>query len=73
MRGPPRRSKVLRMRAPLVLAAALLVAGCAASPFPEALTRSVDRSLSLTQIRADPQAHRGYLPTLTEENVAGSM
>src|SRR5207249_9807575 len=30
-----------------------------ASPFPEALTRSVNRSLSVAQIRGDPQAYRG--------------
>src|SRR4030095_16121234 len=47
------------MRASLLVAAALLVTGCAASPFPEALTRSVNRSLSLTQIRADTTAYRG--------------
>ncbi len=58
------------MRAPLVLAAALLVAGCAASPFPEALTRSVNRSLSLAQIRADPPAHRGEQVILGGEILA---
>ena len=58
------------MRAPLVLAAALLVAGCAASPFPEALTRSVNRSLSLAQIRGDPPAHRGEQVILGGEILA---
>ena len=58
------------MRAPLAVMAALLVTGCAASPFPEALTRSVDRSLSLAQIRADPQAHRGAQVILGGEILA---
>ena len=43
----------------LVAAAALFGAGCATAPFPEDLTRSVNRSLSLAQIRADPRAHLG--------------
>ena len=58
------------MRAPLAVMAALLVTGCAASPFPEALTRSVDRSLSVAQIRADPQAHRGARVILGGEILA---
>jgi len=40
-------------------AAALFCAGCAAAPFPEELTRSVNRSLSLEQMRTDPQANVG--------------
>jgi outer membrane lipoprotein len=46
----------------LALAAAaglFFCASCATTPFPEELTRSVNRSLSLAQIRADPQAHVG--------------
>ena len=43
----------------LEAAAVLLGTGCAAAPFPDELTRSVDRSLSLAQIRADPRAHLG--------------
>jgi outer membrane lipoprotein len=43
----------------LATAAAFLCAGCAAAPFPAELTRSVNRSLSLEQMRADPQAHVG--------------
>ena len=58
------------MRAPLAVMAVLLVTGCAASPFPEALTRSVDRSLSVAQIRADPQAHRGAQVILGGEILA---
>ena len=48
----------MRALAPIVAAAAL-VAGCASAPFPEELTRSVDRSLSFARIRADTQAHIG--------------
>ena len=58
------------MRASLLVAAALLVTGCAASPFPEALTRSVNRSLSLAQIRADPPAYRGARVILGGEILA---
>jgi outer membrane lipoprotein len=48
------------MRVPVLLAAAaLLGAGCATTPFPEELTRSVDRALTLKELRADPQAHVG--------------
>jgi outer membrane lipoprotein len=48
------------MRVPaLVAAAALLGAGCATTPFPEELTRSADRALTLKEIRADPRAHIG--------------
>jgi outer membrane lipoprotein len=53
-----------------LLVAALLVTGCAASPFPEALTRSVNRSLSVAQIRADPQAYRGTRVILGGEILA---
>ena len=47
------------MHSLVVVAGALFVAGCAAAPFPEALTRSVNRSLSLAEIRANPQAYAG--------------
>src|SRR6266542_1683799 len=47
------------MHSLVVVAGALFVAGCAAAPFPEALTRSVNRSLSLAGIRANPQAQAG--------------
>jgi len=43
----------------VLVALAGLGAGCARSPFPEDLTRTVNRSLSLTEIRADPPAHMG--------------
>jgi len=43
----------------LVAAAALFGAGCATAPFPAELTRSVNRSLTLAQIRDDPRAHLG--------------
>jgi outer membrane lipoprotein len=58
------------MRVSLLVAAALLVTGCAASPFPEALTRSVNRSLGLAQIRADPPAYRGTWVILGGEILA---
>lgn len=58
------------MRSLVVAAAALLVAGCARPPFPEALTRSVNRSLSLGQIRADPPAYRGAQVILGGEILA---
>src|SRR6266542_766271 len=54
----------------VVVAAALFVAGCAAAPFPEALTRSVNRSLSLAEIRANPQAHAGAQVILGGEILA---
>jgi outer membrane lipoprotein len=54
----------------LVAAAALLATGCAAAPFPEELTRSVNRSLSLAQIRADPRAHIGARVMLGGEILA---
>src|SRR5215475_12245133 len=42
----------------LALAAAVAVFGsaCAAAPFPEELTRSVNRSTGVAQLRADPTA-----------------
>jgi len=43
----------------VLVALAGLGAGCASSPFPEDLTRTVNRSLSLAEIRADPPAHLG--------------
>ena len=43
----------------LLAAAALLGAGCAATPFPDELTRSVNRALTLTELRARPAAHVG--------------
>lgn len=48
----------------------LFIAACASSPFPEALTRSVNRSLSLAEIRADPQAHVGARVILGGEILA---
>jgi outer membrane lipoprotein len=48
------------MRSLVVLAAvALWAAGCASSPFPETLTRSVNRSVTLAQIRVDATAYTG--------------
>jgi outer membrane lipoprotein len=46
-------------RLALVAIVALVSASCASSPFPAELTRTVNRSLTLTQIRADPHAHLG--------------
>src|SRR5215471_10798405 len=48
----------------LAMLVALTCAGCASSPFPEELTRTVNRSLTLAEIRADPQAHLGEHVTL---------
>ena len=39
----------------LVVAAALFSSACAAAPFPEELTRSVNRSIGVAQLHADPQ------------------
>jgi outer membrane lipoprotein len=60
----------MRSLALVVAAAALLAAGCAATPFPEELTRSVNRSFSLAQIRADPRASLGARVILGGEIVA---
>lgn len=43
----------------LAASAALAAASCATSPFPEELTRSVDRSLTMGELRANPGAHVG--------------
>ena len=43
----------------LAMLVALAYAGCASSPFPEELTRTVNGSLTLAEIRADPQARLG--------------
>jgi outer membrane lipoprotein len=43
----------------LVAAAALLGGGCATTPFPQELTRSVNRALTLKELRAQPKAHLG--------------
>ena len=59
------------MRVPaIVAAAALLGAGCATTPFPEELTRSVDRALTLKELRADPRAHIGARVILGGDIVA---
>jgi outer membrane lipoprotein len=59
------------MRALLfVAAAALLGAGCAATPFPEELTRSVDRRITLKELRADPGPHVGARVILGGDIVA---
>jgi outer membrane lipoprotein len=54
----------------LVAAAALLGAGCATTPFPEELTRSVDRSLTLKELRAQPKARLGARVILGGDIVA---
>ena len=54
----------------LIAAAALFGAGCATAPFPEELTRSVNRSLTLAQIRADPRAQLGARVILGGEILA---
>ena len=46
-------------RLAMLVALACASAGCASSPFPEELTRTVNRSLTLAEIKADPQAHLG--------------
>jgi outer membrane lipoprotein len=46
-------------RLAVLMAFACASAGCASSPFPETLTRTVNRSLTLAEIRADPHAHLG--------------
>jgi len=38
---------------------AVLVTGCATSPFPDELARSADRSLTLRELRSDVTAHLG--------------
>ena len=59
------------MRVPvIVVAAALLGAGCATTPFPEELTRSVDRALTLKELRADLRAHTGARVILGGDIVA---
>ena len=59
------------MRVPALLAAAaLLGAGCATTPLPEELTRSVDRALTLKELRADPRAHVGARVILGGDIVA---
>src|SRR5262249_61387224 len=46
-------------RLAMLVALACASAGCASSPFPEELTRTVNRSLTHAEIKADPQAHLG--------------
>jgi len=48
------------MRALILAASAALAAvGCASSPFPQELTRSADRSLTMAELRTNPGAHVG--------------
>jgi outer membrane lipoprotein len=47
----------LCMRA--LVCVAMIVAGCASSPFPEDLARSADRALTLRELRSNPTAHVG--------------
>jgi outer membrane lipoprotein len=54
----------------LVAAAALLDSGCATAPFPQELTRSVDRALTLKELRAQPTAHTGARVILGGDIVA---
>jgi outer membrane lipoprotein len=54
----------------LVAAAAFLGAGCATTPFPEELTRSVNRALTLKELRAQPKAHIGARVILGGDIVA---
>lgn len=56
----------------LIAAATVFWSGCATAPFPEELTRSVDRSLTLTLIRANPTAHAGARVILGGEIVAAT-
>src|SRR5262245_66246917 len=59
----------MRARIPLAVAA-LLGAGCASTPFPEALTRSVDRGLTVKELRAQPKASTGARVILGGDIVA---
>lgn len=43
----------------IVLLAAALASGCASTAFPPELTRSVNRTLTVAELRSDPRAHRG--------------
>jgi len=59
------------MRVPvLAAAAALLGAACATTPFPGELTRSVNRALTLRELRADSRAHIGARVILGGDIVA---
>jgi len=59
------------MRPLIALAvAALLGTGCASTPFPEELTRSVDRALTLKELRAQPKASTGARVILGGDIVA---
>jgi outer membrane lipoprotein len=49
---------------------AVLVAGCATSPFPEELASSADRSLTLRALRSDVTAHLGARVILGGEILA---
>lgn len=49
---------------------AVFVAGCAASPFPEGLARSADRTLTVAELRSDTTAHLGAQVILGGEILA---
>lgn len=49
---------------------AVLVAGCATSPFPEELARATDRSLTLAELRSDTTSHLGARVILGGEILA---
>ena len=49
---------------------AVFVAGCATSPFPEELTRSVDPALTLAELRSNAAAHLGARVILGGEILA---
>jgi outer membrane lipoprotein len=60
------------MRAIILVAATalLLGAGCATAPFPAELTRTVDRGVTLKELRAEPKAHTGARVILGGDIVA---
>jgi len=55
--GP--RDSVEVMRRALVLAALVLLAGCASAPFPEAVMQTVNRAITVSELRANPGAYLG--------------
>jgi len=59
----------MRSLIPLAVAA-LLGAGCASTPCPEELTRSVDRALTVKELRAQPKASVGARVILGGDIVA---
>lgn len=65
---PGLRRYRLCMRA--LVCAAVFLAGCASSPFPEELARTADRALTLSELRRDTAAHVGARVILGGEVLA---